>query len=318
MSGRNRHHPVHESPQYGRERMPHPALLEEMRDAQFGRGPPPPRSLIPHPAVIEERLAVQHQEIQGLLVDNQRLAATHVALKQELAAAQYELQRMSHVAGSMHSEKDIQLRELYDKSIRMEADLHAFEAMRGELLQVHSDVQKLSASKQELTGQVQALTQDLNRANSEKQQIPALKAEIENMKQELQRARSANELDKKEHAQNFEHGQAMEKNLITMAREVEKLRAEMANAEKRARASAAVGNAGLQNSGAEVLQQYPHSSAGYNATYGNQDTGYAANPYPATYGMNPVQGGADGNVHHGPGPGAWGAYDMQQRAHGRR
>lgn len=57
--------------------------------------------------------------------------------------------------------------------------------------------------------------------------------------------RSANELDKKEHAQNFEHGQAMEKNLITMAREVEKLRAEMANAEKRARASAAVGNAGL-------------------------------------------------------------------------
>ncbi|XP_026385567.1 protein FLX-like 1 isoform X3 [Papaver somniferum] len=302
MSGRNRHHPVHESPQYGRERMPHPALLEEMRDAQFGRGPPPPRSLIPHPAVIEERLAVQHQEIQGLLVDNQRLAATHVALKQELAAAQYELQRMSHVAGSMHSEKDIQLRELYDKSIRMEADLHAFEAMRGELLQVHSDVQKLSASKQELTGQVQALTQDLNRANSEKQQIPALKAEIENMKQELQRARSANELDKKEHAQNFEHGQAMEKNLITMAREVEKLRAEMANAEKRARASAAVGNAG----------------AGYNATYGNQDTGYAANPYPATYGMNPVQGGADGNVHYGPGPGAWGAYDMQQRAHGRR
>ncbi|MCL7028716.1 hypothetical protein MKW94_018084 [Papaver nudicaule] len=247
MSGRNRHHPsVHESPQYGRGGMPpHPALLEEMRDAQYGRGPPPPRSLIPHPAVIEERLAVQHQEIQGLLVDNSRLAATHVALKQELSSAQYELQRMSHVAGSMHSEKDIQLRELYDKSMRMEADLHASEAMRGELLQVHSDVQKLSASKQELTGQVQALTQALSRANSEMERVPALKAEIENMKQELERVRTATESEKKEHAQNFEHGQAMEKNLITMAREVEKLRAEMANAEKRARASAAVGNAGF-------------------------------------------------------------------------
>lgn len=37
----------------------------------------------------------------------------------------------------------------------------------------------------------------------------------------------------------------MEKKLISMARELEKLRAEMANAEKRARAAAAVGNPGI-------------------------------------------------------------------------
>ncbi|OVA18933.1 hypothetical protein BVC80_1227g8 [Macleaya cordata] len=308
MAGRNRGPPhphaglppVHEPPPFARGLgpMPHPALLEEMRDAQFGRGP---RPLLPHPAVIEERMAVQHQEIQGLLVDNQRLAATHVALKQELAAAQHELQRMAHIAGSMHPEKDIQFRELYEKSMKMEADLHASDAMRGELLQVRADVQKLNASRQELAGQVQALTQELTRANAELQQVPALKAEIENMKQELQRARAAIEYEKKEHAQNYEQGQAMQENLITMAREVEKLRAEMANAEKRARAAAAVGNAG----------------AGYSGTYGNPDTGYGGNPYPAPYGMNPVQGGPDGNAHYGPGPGAWGAYDMQ-RAHGRR
>ncbi|XP_042483832.1 protein FLX-like 1 [Macadamia integrifolia] len=323
MSGRNRAPPLpikglphpglppmHEL-QFGRGLgpMPHPALLEEMREAQFreaqfGRGP---RPLPPHPAVIEENLAAQHQEIQGLLIDNQRLAATHVALKQELEAAQYELQRMAHFAGSMQADKDIQLKEAYEKSMKMEADLHAAEAMRAELLQVRSDIQKLTVSRQELTSQVQALSQDLARANAGLQQAPALKAEIETMKQELQRARAAIDYEKKGHAENYEQGQAMEKNLIAMAREVEKLRAEIANAEKRARAAAAVGNPG----------------PGYGGNYGNPDTTYGGNPYPAGYGMSPVQAGAEGGhqygsgPQYGPGPGAWGAYDMQ-RAHGRR
>lgn len=54
--------------------------------------------------------------------------------------------------------------------------------------------------------------------------------------------RAAIEHEKKGHAENYEHGQVMEKNLLTMARELEKLRAEMANAEKRARATAATAN----------------------------------------------------------------------------
>nr|DAD48120.1 TPA_asm: hypothetical protein HUJ06_018057 [Nelumbo nucifera] len=314
MSGRNRGPPlpikgaphgglppVHEPPfARGLGPIPHPALLEEMMEAQFGRGP---RPLPPHPAIIEERLAAQHQEIQGLLVDNQRLAATHVALKQELAAAQHELQRMAHVAGTMNAEKEIHLREAYDKSMKLEADLRAAEAMRAELLQVRADIQKLTSARQELTGQVQALTQDLARATSDIQQVPALKAEIESMKQEVQRARAAIEYEKKGYAENYEQGQAMEKNLISMAREVEKLRAEIANAEKRARAAAAVGN------------------PGYSGNYGNPDPGYGGNPYPTGYGMNPVQGSVEAAPQYGPGPGpgSWNAYDMQmQRAHGRR
>lgn len=57
--------------------------------------------------------------------------------------------------------------------------------------------------------------------------------------------RAAIEYEKKGYAENYEHGQMMEQKLITMARELEKLRAEVANAEKRARASAAVGNPGI-------------------------------------------------------------------------
>lgn len=58
--------------------------------------------------------------------------------------------------------------------------------------------------------------------------------------------RAAIEYEKKGYAENYEQGQVMEKNLITMAREVEKLRAEVANAEKRARAAAAAGNQGIK------------------------------------------------------------------------
>lgn len=55
--------------------------------------------------------------------------------------------------------------------------------------------------------------------------------------------RAAIEYEKKGYAENYEHGLVMEKKLIAMARELEKLRAEIANAEK-TRAAAAVGNPG--------------------------------------------------------------------------
>lgn len=307
MSGRNRGPPIpikgglHEPPFRGRGLgpMPHPALLDE---PQFGRGAggPRPGTLIPHPAAIfEDRLALQHQDIQALLIDNQRLAATHVALKQEVEAAQHEIKRMAHVAASAQTEMDLQLREAFEKVMKLEADLRASDAMRAEVMQVRADIQQLTAARQELTSQAEGLSQDLNRANMDLQQVPLLKGEIEGMRQELQRARAAIEYEKKGYAENYEHGQAMEKNLIAMAREMEKLRAELANAEKRARAAAAVGN--------QI----------YGGSYGNPETGYGGNPYTAGYGMNPGQGSAEGVPQYGPGPGSWGTYDMQ-RAHGHR
>uniref|UniRef100_A0A6M2ERC7 Protein FLX-like 1 n=1 Tax=Populus davidiana TaxID=266767 RepID=A0A6M2ERC7_9ROSI len=277
---------------------PHPGLLEDMRDPQFGMDP---RRLPPHHVMFEDRLAVQHQDIQVLLADNQRLAATHVALKQELEAAQHELHRMAHFGDAFHAEKDVQMRELHEKSVRMKMDLRGVEAMRSELHHVRSDIKELTDAKQELTGRMQAMSQDLARYNVDLQQVPSVKAEIESMKQELQRARAAIEYEKKGYAENYEHGVVMEKKLVGMAREMEKLRAEIANAEKRARAAAAIGN----------------PAAAYNANYGNPETGYTANPYQAVYGMNPVQANAESFPQYGAGPGSWGAYDMQ-RAQGPR
>ncbi|KAH6764174.1 structural maintenance of chromosomes domain protein [Perilla frutescens var. hirtella] len=302
--------PVHE-PHFPRviRGPPHPALHEEVREAHYSLSGP--RQLHPHPVIIEERLAVQHDDIQALLVDNQRLAATHVALKQELEVTQYELQRADKYAQTQHAEKDLQMRELYEKSVKMENDLNAVNAMRSELMQVHMDIKDLTAARQDLTAQVQMMTQDLGRVTSDLQQVPTVKAEIEGLRHELERVRPAIEHEKKSFAESFEHGKVMESKLITMAREMEKLRAELANAEKRApaaaAAAAAAGNPGVS----------------YNPNYVNPESGYPGNPYPVGYGMmptnsmQPAPAGGEGYPPYGPGAGAWGYYDPQ-RAQGSR
>lgn len=59
--------------------------------------------------------------------------------------------------------------------------------------------------------------------------------------------RAAIECEKKNHASNLEQSQIMEKNIISVARQIEKLRAEIPNVEKKARAAAAA--AGAANPG---------------------------------------------------------------------
>ncbi|XP_038689859.1 protein FLX-like 1 isoform X2 [Tripterygium wilfordii] len=262
---------------------PHPALLEELRETQFGIGGN--RGFPPHSAMIGEHLALQNQDIHNLLEDNQRLATTHVALKQELEITHHKLQQMAHFADSLRAETDAQMRELYDKSVLLEMDVRGVESMRSELAHVNADIKELTEGRQELTGRVQMMNQDLARVTADLQQVPALKSEIENMKLELQRASAAIEYEKKEYADNYQHGRVMEEKLISMARELEKLRA-----------AAAVVN----------------PDAGYGADYGNPEVSYARNPYPAGYGLNPVQSNAQSLPRYGAGPSPWGAYDMQR------
>lgn len=280
-----------------------------MRESQYGM---PPRQIPPHPAILEDHLAAQHEEIQRLLLDNQRFSATHVALKEELEVTQFDLQRTDQYARALYEENGMQIRELHEKSVKMEMDLQSVEVMRVELMRVRADIKDLNGAKQELTTEIQGMTQDLTRMNADLQQTPAIKAEIENLRQELQRSRAAIENEKKGYAANYEHGQLIQNKLLSMSRELEKLRAEMANAEKKARAAAAVGN----------------QVAAYNTNYANPESaGYGGNYYSGGYGLTPTnpvhpvtvqsQAGAEGYSQYGPGQTPWGAYNMQQ-AQGHR
>lgn len=254
-----------------------------------------------HPALMEERIVAQHREIQALLLDNQHLAATHVALKQELSACQQKLRQISAAASKVQAERDAQVREVYDRSLNMEAEVRSMDAMNEELIQVRGESQKLSGVRVELSSKLQAVNSDLGRVRAELQQVPAIKAEIEDLRQEIQKGRAAIEYEKKTHAENLEHEQAMEKNIVVLARELEKLRAELANAEKRARAAAAA--AAAANPG-----------PGYSGNYGNPEMGYGGDSYMETYGMHQVQGGSDSGSQYGSAAISHVPYDMP-RAH---
>ncbi|KAL8167620.1 hypothetical protein V2J09_009119 [Rumex salicifolius] len=277
--------------------MSHPGLLEEMRESSFGMGGP---RHLHHPAILEDHLAGQNHEIQALLSDNQGLAVVHVALRQELESAHFQLQKADQYANSLHPEKDLEMKEMRDKAVKLEMDVRGVEGMKAELAQVRADVKELKAAKEDLMGQTDVMTKDLCRYKADLEQVPGLKAEIDHLKQELQRARNAIEYEKKGYAQNFEHGQGMESKLLAMARELEKLRAEINNAEKRPAAAAGYSGA-----------------TGYNANYGYTETGYSGNAYTMGYNMNQAHPAAESYLQGGPAPGAWGAYDMQ-RAQGHK
>jgi chromosome segregation ATPase len=140
--------------------------------------------------MLEQKISTQHNEIQRLLTENQRLAATHVALRQELAAAQQEVQRLQALALGIQGEKDAQMRSLLDKTAKLEADLRATEPLKAELHQARTDCQKMHVHSQELAQQLRTSSQDLQRARVEAQQVPSMRAELDTLRQELQRARS--------------------------------------------------------------------------------------------------------------------------------
>eukprot|EP00252_Welwitschia_mirabilis_P001250 TRINITY_DN11143_c0_g2_i1.p1 TRINITY_DN11143_c0_g2~~TRINITY_DN11143_c0_g2_i1.p1 ORF type:complete len:287 (+),score=72.99 TRINITY_DN11143_c0_g2_i1:247-1107(+) len=260
--------------------------------------------LAPHPAMLEEKMVVQQQEMQSLLHENQRLAATHVALKEELIAAKGELQHLNHVVHNMYMEKDHQIKDLYDKAIKLEAEVRAAEPMKMELAQLRAENQKMAILRQELTAQVQALTQDLTRTRTDLQQAAALRADNEILHKEVQQARTAIELERKAKSELLERSNATEKNLISLSREAEKLKVALANVERR-------GGAYISGYRGSVDVPYPKDS--YGIGYGMHATKAENTPHYGAAMQNAIE-----NTAHGAGTGTqWATYE-KQHAHVRR
>ncbi|KAI5321634.1 hypothetical protein L3X38_030705 [Prunus dulcis] len=250
---------------------------------------------------LEDRIGLQHREIQALLVDNQRLAATHVALKQDLAAAQHDLRRLSVVAGQAKAERDAEVREVYDRSLKLDAEVRTIDSMGAELARTRADIQELGSVRKELVAELQSIEVEVAKTRSESKRVVDIKADIETFQQEIKKGRVAIENETKTRAKNLEHRRGMEKTMAALAHEIEKLHGELANAEKRARA--AVAAAAAANPG-----------PGYPATYGDPEMVYGGNAYPDPYGMlHQAQGGADAATPYGSVPMPHASYGMQPR-----
>ncbi|XP_059655513.1 protein FLX-like 3 [Cornus florida] len=258
----------------GRNRMPRqPDGFHGFRDGPrpvLHRGPGP---LSVHPAALEEELEIQYRDMQRFHAENRHVIDENVILERELAAAKDEIRRLGQVIPKLRADKEAQARELIERGLKLEAELRAAEPLRAEVMQLRAETQKLNALRQELSAQVQTLTKDITQLQSENKQLNAMRTDIDGMHKELLEARRAYEYEKKANEEQTEQKQAMEKNLISMAREIEKLRAEQMGAERRAR--------GL-------------GPGGYGMLNGSPEMRYS--------------GGAFGDIYGG---GAWGPYDKR-------
>ncbi|KAJ6819988.1 putative protein FLX-like 1 [Iris pallida] len=230
-----------------------------------------------HPAsvvvVLEDRLAAQHRETQNLLLDNQHLAATHVALKQELTSSRLNLRVAADSVARTKADGDAKVRKVYERCMKVEDEARAVDGMRMELVQVRSDVSKLGKLRDELLERLKEFKDELGRVRGKMGRSEEIKENFEMMRKELERGRLAVEYEKKVHADNLEQSKAMEKNMLSLAREVENLRAELANTEKRARAAAAAA---------------ANPGQGYAETYGNSEMAYGGSSYTDAYSLHQV------------------------------
>lgn len=112
-----------------------------------------------------------------------------MALKQELSLAQQELRHLSSVAASAKAERDAEVRELYEKSLKLDAELRVIESMHAELDRVRADGEKLCAIKQEMIKDFNEINGDLAKARAESKDVAAIKAEIEAERQEIHKGR---------------------------------------------------------------------------------------------------------------------------------
>ncbi|KAI4355522.1 hypothetical protein L6164_004285 [Bauhinia variegata] len=248
-------------------------------EGHFIRGQPmPPRLPMPPrpPGLLEDELEMQFAEIRRLMGDNHRLLEDQMAMQRDLAAAKEELRRMNIAIADIHAGQELRSRELIEKGKKLESDLLATEPLKKEAVQLRAEVQKLNNARQDLAVKVQTLTRDLSRLQADNRKIPLLRAEIDGLHQEFMRVRTMVDYEKQANMELMEQRQEMEKNLVSMAREVEKLRAELAKADGR------------------------HWVAGgpYGTKFGNPEGSFPA-PYADGYGVH--LGGAGKGPLYGPG-----------------
>ncbi|XP_047314389.1 protein FLX-like 3 [Impatiens glandulifera] len=227
MTGRNR-----------MTRQPHVYRGGVHRDSRHGLHHGPGPIPVHHPSSLEEELEIRQRELQRIVAENRHLIDANVIIQRELAADKDEIHALSHVIPKIRADGEAQARELIERRIKLEAQLRAVEPLRSDVMQLRAEAQNLNGIRRELTNQIDTLTKDLNHLKSESKQVSALNSHYDELQKELMEARRAHEYEKKANEEQMNQKQAMEKNIISMSREIERLRAEQLNAENKLRLGA--------------------------------------------------------------------------------
>ncbi|XP_076923668.1 protein FLX-like 3 [Bidens hawaiensis] len=205
----------------------------------------------PHPAVLEEELELQ--------AENGHVVEENVILQRELTAVKDEIHRLGQIIPQLHADREARARDIIQRRMKLEAEFRETEPLRADVSHLRNEAQQL---KQELSNQVHALTNDNGRLRAENEQVVVIKNDIDGMRKDLVEMRREYETVKKTNEEHLIQKEAMEKNLISMAREIEKLRGE----QMRAR--------GLGGGGYGMLSGSPnmrYSGGGYGGGWGSYD-----------------------------------------------
>ncbi|GJN03579.1 hypothetical protein PR202_ga21038 [Eleusine coracana subsp. coracana] len=211
----------------GRHRLPR----QHYDEPRGFRDDPPPhhvRARSISPRRLEEELSSRRGEMRRIHDDNQRLADEIVNLRQTMPRLKEDLHALGQAIPKHRAEKELELRELIQRNLKLEAELRALEPLRQDAFHLRSEAGKLQSLKQELSAKVQDLSKELEHQKSESQKIPAMIADRDALQQELIQTRAALEYEKKAKPDLTAQVQAMEKDLVAMAQEAEKLRADIA------------------------------------------------------------------------------------------
>ncbi|XP_047252925.1 protein FLC EXPRESSOR isoform X2 [Capsicum annuum] len=173
------------------------------------------------------------------------------------------------------------LQEMEDDLVKVRLELQQFPLIKDEIEAMHKEVQR--GRKEQVPSEIVdvcAIWLDTTIRNK----IVAImhQSRTSMMLMDIAMEKAAIDYEKKMHTSNLEYSQAMEKHKIAVTSEIEKLNAELANAEKRARAAAAAAAPSNLNHQFTAATQ----SFTYSATYGNPEPAYGRNLYPATYAVH--------------------------------
>ncbi|XP_006652417.1 protein FLX-like 2 [Oryza brachyantha] len=215
-----------------------------MRDGSFPGSSLSGRQPLDHTAttleILEKKLAAQTAEAEKLIRENQRLATSHVVLRQDIVDTEKEMQMIRAHLSDVQTETDMQMRNLAERMRLMEADIQAGDAVKTDLHHVHMEAKRLIAERQMLSVEIDKVTKEINKLSGDGKKLPELLAELDGLRKEHQGLRSAFEYEKNTNIKQVEQMRTMEINLMTMTKEADKLRADVANAEKRAQAAQSV------------------------------------------------------------------------------
>ncbi|GAA0183457.1 hypothetical protein LIER_30865 [Lithospermum erythrorhizon] len=182
--------------------------------------------------LLENKLDRQATEIDRLTRDNKKLAASNVTLRQDLVDAHIEIKKRKKDILSIQEESDLQIRDCLDRIADIETDIRAGERIKRDLQEAESEARSLIAANCDLAYDIRNASQELEK----EKKLSEMNADIDNLRQEPQKLQKTLELEKGANKEKVEQMQLMEKDLVLFAKEVERLRYKVLNAQKQAHA----------------------------------------------------------------------------------